>query len=109
MDILLEGESYQKALEAYYLNSDERSGTKQRLQNLLPPVIRHLVQQEKGCLNVLGVGCGAGEIDLEILEIIKAEQAKYCHKVEIFERAIDPNQSQLDKFKSSLRQISNFG
>jgi len=95
--------AYSEALEAFNRNSDERSGMKQRLQTLLPPVIRHLVQQEKDCLNVLGVGCGDGEIDLEILEIIKSEQAKHSHKIKIFERAVDPNQSQLDKFQSSQK------
>lgn len=103
MVIFLKGQAYAEALEAFYRNSDEGTRAKQRLRNLLPNVIRELLIYNKGCLNVLGVGTGDGENDLEVLEIIKAEQLKNACDVRISEHALDPNQSQLDRMKASTK------
>ena len=74
----------------------------------MPSVIQKLPQNQT-CFNILSVGSGTGEVDMEILKIIK-EELQRTHgrdQIKIYNRAIEPNERACDLYKSSVKRAND--
>ena len=60
-------------------------------------------------LNILSVGSAEGTTDLMILKIIGQEVQKSEHgqRIEIFNRAIEPNGSSCDLYREAIKNLSS--
>ena len=80
------------------------------LREHIPPLIQNLIvprfQQHSRC-NVLSVGAGTGEMDIEILKIIKHELQKneVDRQLKIFNRAIEPNEYTCGLYKAAIENL----
>jgi histamine N-methyltransferase len=79
------------------------------LQAMMPK-LRLPGSQRDHQFNVLSVGSGSGEMDIEILKIIKEEMQKSgdCENMKIYNRAIEPNGHLLDLYKAAIRNLPSF-
>ena len=69
----------------------------------------HLEQAERASFNILSVGSGTGDMDLEILKIVKGELQKNqgCHQMKIFNRAIELNKYLCDLYKAAIKNLND--
>ena len=74
----------------------------------MPSVIQKLPQNQT-CFNILSVGSGTGEVDMEILKIIKEElqRTRGRDQIKIYNRAIEPNERACDLYKSSVKRAND--
>ena len=80
------------------------------LRDHMPAMIQKLLhQQERSCFNILSVGSGTGDMDLEILKIAKEELQKSqgCHQMKIFNRAIELNKYPCDLYKAAIKTLND--
>ena len=75
----------------------------------MPSVVQRLLPkcQQRLCLNVLGVGSGTGETDMEIVKTIKQELRKnqQSYDMKIYHRAIEPNVYACGIFKAATENL----
>lgn len=109
--LLSSGECYHKGFNELRRNSDEFFKIVAMIGDHLPSVIQRLLplQQERSCFNVLSVGSGAGEVDMEILKIVKEELRKSpaSQQMKIFNRAIEVNKYSCDLYKAAVRSLND--
>ena len=67
------------------------------------------LEQERASFNILSVGSGTGDMDLEILKIVKGELQKNqgCHQMKIFNRAIELNKYPCDLYKAAIKNLND--
>ena len=91
------GAHYQKSLNVFMAKSAQRKKSFELLRDYIPPLIRRLtlpMSQQPSRFNILSVGSGTGEMDIEIMKIIKEELQKIeqGRHMKLFNRAIEPNE-----------------
>ena len=91
------GEHYYKSLDVFKEKSGEFVKNIEIVRYHMPSVIQKLPQNQT-CFNILSVGSGTGEVDMEILKIIKEElqRTRGRHQIKIYNRAIEPNECACD-------------
>ena len=64
---------------------------------------------DRTCFNILSVGSGTGDMDLEILKIVKDElqRSQGCHQLKIFNRAIEINKYPCDLYKAAIKNLND--
>lgn len=67
---LSSGAHYNKSLNVFITKSGERTKNFEILQEHMPSFIQRL-SLPRPCINILSVGSGTGEKDMDILKIIK--------------------------------------
>ncbi|XP_042350969.1 histamine N-methyltransferase [Plectropomus leopardus] len=85
---------YQKSFQLFLERSSEHQCMRDFIHNMLPDILAS-VGGGKPHLNVIGVGSGAGEIDLEML-------SQLCQKhpgVTVDNEVVEPSSMQLNKYK----------
>ena len=80
------------------------------LRHHIPPLVQTASPpwfQQRSSFNVLSVGGGTGEIDMEIMKIIKKELQKsdQGRHVKIFNRAIEPNEYSCGLYKAAIENL----
>lgn len=108
---LSEGECYHNGVDILRKKSNEFFKIVAMIGDHLPSVIQRLLplQQERSCFNVLSVGSGAGEVDMEILKIVKEELKKSpgSHRMKIFNRAIELNKYPCHLYKAAVESLDD--
>ena len=107
---LTSGEHYQKGFNLFVLKSGERKKSYDSLRDRIPPLIRRLNlprSQQPSRFNILSIGSGSGEMDMEIMKIIKEElqksgQGRYT---KLFNRAIEPNEYACGLYKGAIENL----
>ena len=102
------GEHYYKSLDVFKDKSGEFVKNIEIVRYHMPSVIQKLPQNQT-CFNILSVGSGTGEVDMEILKIIKEElqRTRGRHQIKIYNRAIEPNECACDLYKSSVKRAND--
>ncbi|KAF7241883.1 Histamine N-methyltransferase [Varanus komodoensis] len=93
---------YAASFNVFLKKSTEHQCMQEFIQKKLPGIISS-VGHEKSSINVLSVGGGAGEIDLQILTKL---QDKYPGII-IHNDVIEPNSEQIMKYKENAAKTSN--
>ncbi|XP_060773364.1 histamine N-methyltransferase-like isoform X2 [Neoarius graeffei] len=87
---------YLKAFELYLERSSDHQSVRGFIQSTLPDILTtYSVGAGKSTLNIMGVGCGSGEIDMEILTQLHAKYSGARVEYEV----VEPNRDMLDKYK----------
>ena len=82
------------------------------LRHHIPPLVQTeslLWFQQRSSFNILSVGSGTGEMDMEIMKIIEKELQKsdQGRHVKIFNRAIEPNEYSCSLYKAAIENLLN--
>ncbi|XP_031550606.1 histamine N-methyltransferase-like [Actinia tenebrosa] len=100
------GDSYEKRFQIYREKSGENFRDLDVLKSRLPGEACSILKETgRDRLNILSIGSGSGEVDFEILKMIKAElQANGydCDKMKIFNRAVEPNEHYINAYEASI-------
>ncbi|KAF5902377.1 histamine N-methyltransferase-like, partial [Clarias magur] len=91
---------YLHTFELYLASSTEHQAVKNFIHTTLPDILASIGAGEP-TLNVMGVGSGSGEIDLEILKVLheKHPEAKIENEV------VDPSSAMLNKYRESISKM----
>lgn len=77
----------------------------------MPSMIQTLLhsEQDRTSFNILSVGSGTGDMDLEILKIVKEklQRSQDCHQLKIFNRAIEINKYPCDLYKAVIKNLND--
>ena len=103
------GDHYVKSLTGFITKSGERSKNFELLEEHIPPLVQRSLGmgQQRSRLNILSVGSGSGEKDVDILKIVKQELQKSEHgrDMKIFNRAIEPNEYSCGLYKAAIGSL----
>ena len=104
----LRGSHYVKSYNVFLAKTGQRSEVGKLLKEHLPPSIQRLtVRRNKPYFNILSVGSGSGETDVEILKIVKKELQKRerNRNMKILNRAIEPNKHSCDLYMATIESL----
>ena len=103
------GAHYQKSLDVFKAKSEEREESFKILRNHIPSLIQKnlVLCQQRSRFNILSVGSGNGEMDMEIIKIIQEEMKKseQVRDMKLFNRAIEPNDYSCGLYKDALEKL----
>ena len=105
------GELYYKSYHVFKSKTDEFFKNVEIMRDHMPSMIQKMLhlEQDRARFNILSVGSGTGDMDLEILKIVKKELQKSqgCHQMEIFNRAIELNKYPCDLYKAVIKNLND--
>lgn len=105
------GKYYYKSLDAMKNKTSEFFKNVEIMRDHMPSMIQKLLHsvQDRTSFNILSVGSGTGDIDLEILKIVKDElqRSQGCHQMKIFNRAIEINKYPCDLYKAAIKNFND--
>ena len=77
----------------------------------MPSMIQKMLhlEQERAYFNILSVGSGTGDMDLEILKTVKDElhKSQGFHQMKIFNRAIELNKYPCYLYKAAIKNLND--
>ena len=105
------GEYYYKSFDVFKSKTGQFLKNVEIMRDHMPSIIQkrlHL-EQEGAYFNILSVGSGTGDMDLEILKIVKDELHKIqgFHQMKIFNRAIELNKYPCDLYKAAIKNLND--
>ena len=105
---LFTGEYYYKSFQVMKNKTGEFLKNVEIMRDHMPSMIQKLLHlvQDRTSFNILSVGSGTGDIDLEIVKIVKGElqRSQACRQMKIFNRAIEINKTSI--LATSTRLLS---
>ena len=106
------GEYYYKSLDVMRNKTGEFFKIVEIMRDHTPSMIQKVLQseQDRTSFKILSVGSGTGDMDLEILKIVKEElqRSQGFHQMKIFNRAIEINKYPCDLYKAAIMSYSHF-
>nr|XP_040058009.1 histamine N-methyltransferase-like isoform X4 [Gasterosteus aculeatus aculeatus]XP_040058010.1 histamine N-methyltransferase-like isoform X4 [Gasterosteus aculeatus aculeatus] len=90
---------YQKCFQLFLERSSEHQSMRDFIHNVLPDILGS-IGNGKSHLNIIGVGSGAGEIDLEMLSELRLKYPE----VTVDNEVVEPSGTQLQKYKALVSQ-----
>ena len=107
---LTSGAHYVRSLNMFVEKSGQRMKNFEILKHHLTPLIQTASLswcQQRSSFNILSVGSGTGEIDMEIVKIIEKELQKsdQGRHMKIFNRAIEPNKYSCSLYKAAIENL----
>ena len=105
------GEYYYKSFDVFKSKTNEFYKNVEIMRDHMPSMIQKLLHsvQDRTSFNILSVGSGTGDMDLEILKIVKdeLERSQGCHQMKIFNRAIEINKYPCDLYKAAIKNLDD--
>ena len=105
------GEYYYKSFDAMKNKTSEFFKNVEIMRDHMPSMIQKLLHsvQDRTSFNILSVGSGTGDMDLEILKIVKDElqRSQGCHQMKIFNRAIEINKYPCELYKAAIKNFND--
>ena len=110
---MLKGERFLKSFNVFKTKLNQHCENVKTFQCYLPSVVQKIMSsfdiQQRSQFNILSVGSGTGEIDIEIVNIVQQElqkQQQWSH-ISIFNRAIEPNMHSSNKYNENIAKLSD--
>ncbi|XP_059199034.1 histamine N-methyltransferase [Centropristis striata] len=97
--LVVDDSRYQKAFQLFLERSSEHQCMQDFIHNMLPGILAS-VGDGKSHLNVIGVGSGAGEIDLEMLSELRLKHPG----VKVDNEVVEPSSTQLHNYRVKVSQ-----
>ena len=105
------GEYYYKSLDVMRNKTGEFFIIVEIMRDHMPSMIQKLLQseQDRTSFNILSVGSGTGDMDLEILKIVKEElqRSQGFHQMKIFNRDIEINKYPCDLYEVAIKNLND--
>lgn len=102
------GDHFEESYRVFREKTGQVVRDKEILEIHLPVAVRNILEdnQRRDTFNVLSVGCGNGEIDLHIVEIIQKEIERHekYKDTKIFNCAFDPNGQSISLYKQDIEE-----
>ena len=102
---------YYKSWDVFKRKTGQFSKIVEIMREHLPLMIQKMLhlEQERASFNILSVGSGIGDMDLEILKIVKDElhKSQGSHQMKIFNRAIELNKYHCDLYKAAIKNLND--
>ena len=107
---LTAGAHYVRSLNMFNAKSGQRMKIFKILGRHIPPLIQTgslSCCQQRSSFNILSIGSGTGEMDMEIMNIIENELQKsdQGRPMKIFNRAIEPNEYSCSLYKAAIENL----
>ena len=107
---LTAGAHYVRSLNMFNAKSGQRMKIFKILGRHIPPLIQTgslSCCQQRWSFNILSIGSGTGEIDMEIMNIIEKElqRSDQGRPMKIFNRAIEPNEYSCSLYKAAIENL----
>ncbi|CAB3999132.1 Hypothetical predicted protein [Paramuricea clavata] len=110
---MLIGERFLKSFNVFKTKSNQHYENVKTFQRCLPSVVQKIMSsfdiQQRSQFSILSVGSGTGEVDIEIVNIVRQElqkQQQWSH-ISIFNRAIEPNLQSSNKYKENIAKFGD--
>jgi histamine N-methyltransferase len=106
-------EHFAKSFNMFLKKSNQHSENVKTLKRHLPSVVQRIMYSfdiKRGSqFNILSVGSGSGEIDIEIVNIIQCESQNHqqLSHIGIFNRAIEPNQCLCKAYTENIAKLDD--
>ncbi|XP_010793048.1 histamine N-methyltransferase [Notothenia coriiceps] len=100
--LVIDDNRYQKSFQLFLERSSEHQCMQDFIHNTLPDILAS-IGDGKSHLNVIGVGSGAGEIDLEMLSQLRLKHPG----VTVDNEVVEPSSMQLHQYKVMVSQKPN--
>ncbi|KAK2906251.1 histamine N-methyltransferase-like [Channa argus] len=97
--LIVDDGRYQKSFKLFLERSSEHQCMQDFIHNMLPDILSS-IGNGKSHLNVIGVGSGAGEIDLEMLSVLRMKHPG----VTVDNEVVEPSSQQLHNYRVSVSQ-----
>ncbi|KAJ4933229.1 hypothetical protein JOQ06_030062 [Pogonophryne albipinna] len=97
--LVIDDNRYQKSFQLFLERSSEHQCMQDFIHNTLPDILAS-IGDGKSHLNVIGVGSGAGEIDLEMLSQLRLKHPG----VTVDNEVVEPSSTQLHQYKVMVSQ-----
>ena len=98
-------EAYMKSHRAFVNNSTEKQIMTRWIQDNVPPMISEIRNVERDTIDILSVGCGVGEMDIQLLsssvQHFRQNQTTKLPKPKICYHVVEPNSEHIAAFKAS--------
>lgn len=102
-------EHFMKSHNLFRLKSGEVAHVIDALRRYLPSALENIsMNTNHGIVNILSIGSGDGDMDIEILKIIHNEikrQFPALKSVKMFNRAIEPQENHLKLYKTKIEKL----
>ncbi|XP_022794818.1 histamine N-methyltransferase-like [Stylophora pistillata] len=106
---LLRGSHYVNSHNVFLAKTGQRSEVGKLLKEHLPPLVQRSLDMRHGKshFDILSVGTGTGETDVEILKIMKKElqESEHGHHMKIFNRMVEPNEYSCGLYKAAMESL----
>ncbi|XP_075965504.1 histamine N-methyltransferase isoform X1 [Anarhichas minor] len=99
MSLVNDDSRYQKCFQLFLERSSEHQCMRDFIHNMLPDILAS-IGNGKSHLNVIGVGSGAGEIDLEMLSELRLKHPG----VTVDNEVVEPSSTQLNNYRVLVSQ-----
>ncbi|XP_062861778.1 histamine N-methyltransferase-like [Trichomycterus rosablanca] len=93
--------TYQQLFEVYLEHSTDHPKTWDFIHGKLADILNG-IDAGRSTLNVMGVGSGSGETDLEILRLLHSK----CPEARVVNEVVEPSVNMLNKYKALLTQTA---
>ncbi|XP_068187990.1 histamine N-methyltransferase-like [Antennarius striatus] len=97
--LLTDGERYQKALQVYYDHSTDFQAMQDFINNLFHDIMSGTING-KSHINVLGIGSGPGDLDIELLSALHLKNPDMTVDNEV----VEPTPELISKYKELVSQ-----
>ena len=109
-------EHFMKAHNLFRQKSGQVTEIIKSLRSHLPSTLKYILDEPNSLvgINILSIGSGDGDMDVEILKIVNEEMQRHrpSHAVNMFNRAVEPNMHALNQYKNTVatrlpKELSN--
>ncbi|XP_078356871.1 histamine N-methyltransferase-like [Oculina patagonica] len=108
---LTSGAHYDNSFNVFLAKSGERMKNFELLRDHIPPLIQRNLPscQQRSRFNILSVGSGNGEMDMEIMKIIKKElqNSEQGRHMKFFNRAIEHSEYSCGLYKDAIENLAS--
>ena len=104
----MSGDHFFRSFDVFKKKANQHYENVKTLQRYLPSVVQKIMStfdsKQRSQFNILSVGSGPGEVDMEIVSIVQRElqkQDEWRH-ISIFNRAIEPDNTSFQKYNEKI-------
>ncbi|XP_028396784.1 histamine N-methyltransferase A-like [Dendronephthya gigantea] len=109
----MSSDHFMRSFGVFLKKSNQHYENARTLQNYLPQIVKKAVSsiiiEQRPQFNILGVGSGTGETDIEIVNIVQRELIKkqeWKH-IRILNRAVEPDEPSTQGYKEKIAKVGH--
>ena len=107
----MSGDHFLRSFDVFKKKANQHYENVKTLQGYMPAVVQNIMStfdsKQRSQFNILSVGSGTGEVDMEIVSIVQRElqkQHEWRH-ISIFNRAIEPDDTSFQRYNEKIAKL----
>ena len=107
----MSGDHFFRSFDVFKKKANQHYENVKTLQRYLPAVVQKIMStfdsKQRSQFNILSVGSGTGEVDMEIVSIVQRELQKQrgWRHITIFNRAIEPDDTSCQRYNEKIARL----